>query len=145
MKHRITLDFLRGVLFSYAAWHICALANAFCFGVFFTGALGMVGMVSVGTLLAIYSGIAFALVFTPRGYSRFVMVFLGVVPAVQVLTIMACAALYPPGAPSPINKYFAGQFAIGAAAFGLAYGFHRAEERKEARKVPATQAEGRPG
>jgi len=131
MKPNLNLDFARGVLFSYAAYNLYDILYAFAFGTFFPDPLRIIGIISAVFITGIYAGVAFALLFTPRGYARFVTIFFGIILITQIGTAAIWAGSLPPGSPSPFNRFMIAQLAIGVLIVALAFKYQRALQNKK--------------
>lgn len=131
MKPTINLEFARGVLFSYAAYNLYDILYGFTVTTFFPGSLGIIGIISAVFITAIYAGIAFALLFTPRGYARFATIFFAVILITKIGATAVWAGMLPPGLPSPFNRFMISQLAIGILIVSLSFAYQRALENKK--------------
>lgn len=79
------------------------------------------GIAAAGVLIAVYGSIGYALLFTPKGYARFVTVFLIVAVLTYIFGVIFWVQYRPPGLPSPLNRALISQVVFGAFFVGLAY------------------------
>lgn len=125
MKFNLTLDFLRGLLFCYATYQLYILVQSLFLGFSTTGGIQFLGVVAGIVSALIYLGVAFALLFTPRDYSRYVTLFFAVVLILQILAAVLWSQALPPGLPSPFNALLISQLVVGGLIVLLAFAFDR--------------------
>jgi hypothetical protein len=121
MKPHITVEFTRGLLFSYVAYHLYALFAGLSLGLAIPDRLRWIAVVSIGVVIVAYGAIGYALLFTPKGYARFVTVFLAVILFIHLFGVIFWNQYRPAGLPSPFNLALISQLIFGALFVGLAY------------------------
>lgn len=125
MKFNLTLDFLRGLLFCYATYQLYTLGQSFFLGISSSGGIQFLGIVAGIVSALIYLGVAFALLFTPRDYSRYVTLFFAVVLILQILAAILWSQTMPSVIPSPFNALLISQLVVGGLIILLAFLFDR--------------------
>lgn len=121
MKPHISIEFLRGLLFSYVAYHLYTLFAGLFVSLPPLQVEHWIGIGIILVLIVIYGAIGYALLFTPKGYARFVTVFLVVLLLIQLFTILFLGHDRPTGLHSPSNTALVSQVVVGILFIGLAY------------------------
>lgn len=137
MKPHITVEFLRGLLFSYVAYHLYTLCSALFFNLSFPEGLRWLVFPALGVPILIYAAIGYSLLYTPRNYARFVTIFLAIALLVYLLTAIVFSQYRPPGLPSPINRALISQLVFGTLIVGVAYAHQVLKNRSRANDAPA--------
>lgn len=121
MKPHVTVEFLRGLLFSYVAYHLYVLFAGLAFSLSSLEARYWLGVVVLVVVTGAYGAVGYALLFTPKGYARFVTVFLAVILLIHLFSLIFWSQYRPADLPSPFNRALLSQLVFGALFVGLAY------------------------
>jgi len=114
------MEFVRGILFSYVAYDLYSILGVAYSGIVFPASLRWPGVAGAVFVVLIYGAICYALLFTPKGYSRFVTTVLGILLAFQIVSVFFFAHYWPTGSPFPFI-HLVTQLVIGAIMFGLSW------------------------
>ena len=114
------MEFVRGLLFSYVAYDLYSILVGAYSGIVVPESLRWIGVAVAVSVIMIYVAMCYALLFTPKGYSRFVTIILGVLLAFQLVSVFFFAHFWPPMSPFPFNRMVS-QLVIGAIMFGLSW------------------------
>lgn len=125
MKPNISVEFLRGLLFSYVAYQFFILFSGLFFSFSILTPQLWVGIIAVMALIGAYGAIGYALLFTPKGYARFVTIFLVVILLMHLFAVFFWNQYRIAGLPSPVNRALISQLVFGALFVGLAYAHQR--------------------
>jgi len=119
-KSNLSTEFVRGILFSYVAYDLYGILGVSYSVIVCPESLRWPSVVGTVFVVLIYVAMCYALLFTPKGYSWFVTIVLGILLAFQFVSVFFFAHYWPTRSSFPLS-HLVSQLVIGAIMFGLSW------------------------